>query len=98
MLDSALKGTHKGTTVTLTGAVATSPRPPAGKLIYLQARTYGASISFQTLRTQANGAWRSSYRFHLGGDHTYQMQAVAPQEGGFQNPTGTSNIITITET
>jgi hypothetical protein len=106
---------HKGTTITLTGAVTTSPRPPAGKLIYLQARsigrawighgprrrhikTYGEWISFETLRTQRNGAWRSSYRFHLGGDHTYQMQAVAPQEGGFQNPTGTSNIVTITET
>jgi hypothetical protein len=32
------------------------------------------------------------------GHYTYQMRAVAPREGGFRNPTGVSNIITITET
>jgi hypothetical protein len=33
----------------------------------------------------------------LGGRHTYQFQAVAPAEGQFRNPTGTSSTITVKE-
>lgn len=105
---------HKHTLIRLTGRVLTSPQPPAGKLIYLQARTvttgwrgrgrrrhratiYGAWISFATLRANTNGTYVSSYRFRLGGVHRYQFHAVAPQEGGYRNQTGTTAAITVTE-
>jgi len=106
---------HKGTTIQISGAVTTSPRPRAGKIVYVQARSvtstwngqgakrhraivYGKWITFARTRSSANGAWHTSYKFHLGGSHIYEMQAVAPQEGGFRDPTGTSSILTVTET
>jgi hypothetical protein len=106
---------HRHTLIKLTGTVSTAPRPHAGKLIYLQARTltrgwrgprhhhhrawlHGPWITFQALRAKPDGTFTATYRFHLGGRHRYQMRAVAPQEGGFQNPTGNSPTITLTET
>jgi hypothetical protein len=91
----------------------TAPRPQGGKLIYLQARTvtrawrrrhrhrvslHGPWITFKELRAKPDGNFTAAYRFHLGGHHHYQMRAIAPQEGGFQNPTGSSPTITLTET
>jgi hypothetical protein len=109
-LKMSSKHVHKGTTVELTGVVKTSPRPTVGKLIYVRARrvttrrrgrhrvnVYGNWKTFVDLYTKANGTWRTSYKFQLGGRHVYQMQAVAPKEGGYQNPTGTSTILKITE-
>jgi hypothetical protein len=58
---------------------------------------YGKWMTFVALRTGGNGAWHTTYKFRLGGQHTYQMQAVAPREGGFQNPSGSSPVITISE-
>jgi hypothetical protein len=97
---------RKGITLKLAGNVSTSPRPAAGKLIYVRARTvrrrghhrvYGKWTTFVDLYTKADGSWHTSYKFRLGGRHIYQMQAVAPSEGGFQNPTGNSPAITIIE-
>ncbi len=102
------------TRITLAGRVSTSPQPPDGKLVYLQARSValawkgrgrarhrviegGRWIIFQALQAQADGAFRSTYRFRLGGVHRYQFQAVAPQEGGYANPTGASAAVTVTE-
>ncbi len=100
------KRVHKGTKIKLAGVVKTSPRPTAGKLIYVRARSvrrrgrhrvYGNWKTFVDLYTKADGSWHTSYKFQLGGRHVYQMQAVAPSEGGFQNPTGSSPAITVTE-
>ena len=106
---------HRHTLIKLTGQVMTAPRPPAGKLIYLQARTvssgwrgrgrhrhrvtvYGPWISFATLRAAAKGTFKTTYRFRLGGVHRYQFHAVAPQEGGYRNQTGSSTTVTVSET
>ena len=106
---------HQHTAITLSGLVAPSPRPPAGKLIYLQARSvssarrgrgrkrhrvhlYGPWITFHVLNADPEGRFSATYRFRLGGDHRYQMRAVAPAEGGFANPTGSSAPVLVTET
>jgi hypothetical protein len=102
---------HRHTTVRLRGTVSTSPRPLAGKLIYLQARTvtrarrghrhangYGAWVTFRALRARRDGGFATSYRFKLGGRHRYQFQAVAPTEGGFANATGYSAVVDVSET
>jgi hypothetical protein len=106
---------HRHTVTTLTGRVATTPRPPQGKLIYLQARgvasvwrgrgrkrhrvnVYGRWITFHVLHTKADGRFAASYRFRLGGQHRYQMRAIAPAEGGFANAAGSSAPVLVTET
>jgi len=117
----SLKGSplrvRKGTRIVLTGVVSTSPRPAAGKLVELEARSvfhrwvlrrgkfariavYGGWARFGKgeIRTGQAGQWHAEYVMKYAGHYTYQMRAVAPREGGFRNPTGVSNIITITET
>ncbi len=58
---------------------------------------YGKWVTFQALRAQSNGSFSSTYRFRLGGHHTYQFQAVAPAEGQYRNPSGTSVTRTVKE-
>jgi hypothetical protein len=58
---------------------------------------FGKWVTFQAFRAKSNGSFASTYKFKLGGKHTYQFQAVAPAEGQFRNPTGTSSTITVKE-
>lgn len=60
-------------------------------------RAYGKWVTFQALRAKTSGSFSSTYTFRLGGHHTYQFQAVAPAEGQYRNPTGTSKTITVHE-
>lgn len=104
---------RRGTTIRLDGLVLTSPRPSSGKLVYIRARTlevlragkghhhavdrYGKWVTFLQLRTDSTGRFEGAYRFKLGGKHTYQFSAVAPQEGGFLNTSGVSSVVTVNE-
>jgi hypothetical protein len=58
---------------------------------------FGKWVTFQAFRAKSNGTFGSTYKFKLGGRHTYQFQAVAPAEGQFRNPTGISSTITVKE-
>lgn len=58
---------------------------------------YGKWVTFQAFRAKSDGSFSSSYTFKLGGKHTYQFQAIAPAEGQYRNPTGTSKTITVRE-
>lgn len=58
---------------------------------------FGRWVTFQAFRAKGNGSFASTYTFKLGGRHTYQFQAVAPAEGQYRNPTGTSSTITVKE-
>jgi hypothetical protein len=58
---------------------------------------YGKWVTFQAFRAKSDGSFASTYTFKLGGKHTYQFQAVAPAEGQYRNPTGTSRTITVKE-
>jgi hypothetical protein len=49
------------------------------------------------LRANTGGAFTATYRFRLGGLHTYQFRAVAPAEGQYRDPTGTSSPVTVSE-
>ncbi len=58
---------------------------------------YGKWVMFQAFRAKSNGTFVSTYTFKLGGKHIYQFQAIAPAEGQYRNPTGTSRTITVQE-
>lgn len=60
-------------------------------------RVYTKWITFLELRTGPDGRFTGHYRFRFGGRHVYQFTAIAPQEGGFLDTTGSSRIVTITE-
>jgi hypothetical protein len=59
---------------------------------------YGPWVTFQALRAGRGGNFKAHYRFRFGGRHRYQFHAVAPQEGGFRNPTGNSAVVAVNET
>ena len=59
---------------------------------------YGRWITFMALRANRNGSFAATYRFRLGGRHTYQFRAVAPAEGQFRDPTGSSPSVAVRET
>jgi hypothetical protein len=58
---------------------------------------FGKWVTFQEFRAKSNGSFTSTYKFRLGGHHTYQFQAVAPAEGQYRNPTGTSVAVSVRE-
>lgn len=58
---------------------------------------YSTWVTFQQVRATASGGFAATYRFKLGGHHVYQFQAVAPAEGQFQNATGRSHAVSVTE-
>jgi hypothetical protein len=58
---------------------------------------YGKWTSFQIFRAKTDGSFSSTYTFRLGGKHRYQFRAVAPAEGQYRNPTGSSAISTVEE-
>lgn len=60
--------------------------------------TYGRWVTFMALRANPSGAFSTTYRFRLGGRHVYQFRAVAPAEGQFRNPTGSSRVVSVHET
>ena len=59
---------------------------------------YGPWITFHVLNAKPDGGFSTTYRFRLGGDHRYQMRAVAPAEGGYAERTGSSPPVLVTET
>ena len=59
--------------------------------------TYGEWTAFAVLRTKNNANFSFTYTFKQGGKHTYQIQAIAPHEGGYTNASGASNIIILRE-
>jgi Ig domain of plant-specific actin-binding protein len=59
--------------------------------------TYGRWKVFAALRTNSKGVFSYTYTFKEGGRHTYQMEAVAPSEGGYANASGHSRVQLIHE-
>lgn len=93
---------HRHSWITLKGRVITRPLPPRGKLLLLEARAVvgrvkGPWITFMALRSNRLGRFRARYRFKLGGRHTYQFRVVAPAEGLYRNPAGSSRAVTVKE-
>lgn len=60
-------------------------------------RRHGRWITFRVLRTRPDGTFRVTHRFRLGGNHIYQLQAIAPREGTYRHRAGRSRIITVAE-
>jgi hypothetical protein len=59
--------------------------------------SYGRWAVFAVLKTRRNGSFSFKYAFKQGGKHTYQVQAVAPREGGYANANGSSTAYQICE-
>jgi hypothetical protein len=61
-------------------------------------RRYTKWSTFMHLHADPAGHFTTTYKFTLARKHTYQFSALAPQEGNYLNPAGTSPIVTVYET
>ncbi len=87
-----------GQSVTFRGRLAVAPTGiAAGKLVELQTKLSGRWQTFRTVRTDARGLWRSSYRFRrTRGLIRYRFRARLPREAAYPYSTGTSKPIRVT--
>lgn len=87
-----------GRTISFTGVLRGGPIPHGGKQLVLEARSPGSSwIQFHVIRAGANGRFRSSYRFRLGGPVDYRFRVVSTYEPDFPFLAGHSNLVKVYE-
>jgi hypothetical protein len=73
-----------GQAVTFGGVLRSRPIPAAGKLVELQVVLSGRWQTFQTVRSDARGAWKVRYRFRRScGLTRYRFRARLPAESGY---------------
>ena len=87
-----------GRKIFFSGAVHGGPIPQGGKQLVLEARSGREGwIPFETIRTNANGGYRASYRFKLSGNIVYQFKVLSRYEGDFPFLDGVSNVVDVHE-
>jgi hypothetical protein len=90
--------TSVGHTIHFSGTLHGTPIPEEGKQLVLEARSgAGEWIQFNTIRTDAEGRYRASYRFKFPGPVTYQFRVLSRFESGFPFLDGASNVIDVHE-
>ena len=90
--------TSVGHTIHFTGVLHGLPIPEEGKQLVLEARSgAGEWIQFNTIRTDAEGRYRASYRFKFPGPVTYQFRVLSRFESGFPFLDGASTVIDVHE-
>ncbi len=90
--------TSVGHTIHFSGTLHGTPIPEEGKQLVLEARSgAGEWIQFNTIRTDAEGRYRASYRFKFPGPVTYQFRVLSRFESGFPFLDGASNVVDVHE-
>lgn len=90
--------TSVGHTIHFSGTLHGTPIPEEGKQLVLEARSgAGEWIQFNTIRTDAEGRYRASYRFKFSGPVTYQFRVLSRFESGFPFLDGASNVVGVHE-
>jgi hypothetical protein len=90
--------TSVGHMIHFSGTLHGLPIPEEGKQLVLEARSgAGEWIQFNTIRTDATGRYRASYRFKFPGPVTYQFRVLSRFESGFPFLDGTSNTVDVRE-
>ena len=86
-----------GDAVTFTGRLRTKPIPRGGKLMEVQAFFRSRWRTFSTVRSDARGRWRFSYRFGgTTGLIRYRFRVLIPTEAGYPFATGASRTVFVT--
>jgi hypothetical protein len=85
-----------GRSLRLTGRLRGGYVPSRGKLVELQAFDDGRWRSVRTVRTNARGAFRYTYRFSRGAARKrYPFRAVVRSESGYPFVLGTSRRVNV---
>jgi hypothetical protein len=83
-------------TVTIRGRAGGGSIPAGGLLVTLQGYQHGWGWrTFETIRTNRGGAWRTSYRFRATTGR-FAFRAIVPQQGRYPFVTTTSRAVPVT--
>jgi hypothetical protein len=87
-----------GRTIHFKGRLLGGSIPRGGKQLVLEARSPGNRwIQFNTIRTDAHGAFKAAYRFRLPGPVPYRFRVVSRFEADYPFLAGSSNIVAVLE-
>jgi hypothetical protein len=89
--------TSIGRRIFFSGVLHGAPIPPGGKQLVLEARSGNEWIQFDTIRANARGHYRASYRFKFPGPVTYKFRVLSRYEADFPFLDGTSNVVGVHE-
>jgi hypothetical protein len=85
-----------GQAVTFGGVLQSRPIPAAGNLVELQVVLSGRWQTFQTVRSDARGAWRVRYRFRRScGLARYRFRGRLPAEAGYPFEAGQTSAVAV---
>jgi hypothetical protein len=96
-LKIAPRSASVGRKIFFSGVLGGAPIPEGGKQLVLEARSRGEWIQFDTIRTNARGRYRATYRFKFPGPITYQFRVLSRYEADFPFLDGTSNVVAVHE-
>ncbi|HEY7831029.1 MAG TPA: hypothetical protein VIC06_10750 [Solirubrobacteraceae bacterium] len=87
-----------GHTIRFKGRLLGGAIPRGGKQLVLEARSPGNNwIQFNVIRTNAQGAFKASYRFRLPGPVPYSFRVVSRFEADYPFLAGSSNVVGVLE-
>jgi hypothetical protein len=90
--------TSVGRTVRFSGRLLGGAIPPGGKQLILEGRSTGEPwTEFEVVRTNAQGVFHGSHRFHLPGPLAYSFRALSGYEADYPFLAGSSNVVGVLE-
>jgi hypothetical protein len=96
-LKIAPRSASVGRKIFFSGVLHGAPIPEGGKQLVLEASSGGEWVQFDTIRTDARGRYRASYRFKFPGPVTYRFRVLSRYEADFPFLYGTSNVVGVHE-
>jgi hypothetical protein len=96
-LKIAPRSASVGRRIFFSGVLHGAPIPLGGKQLVLEASSGGEWIQFDTIRTNAKGRYRSSYRFKFPGPISYKFRVLSRYEADFPFVDGASNVVDVHE-
>lgn len=86
-----------GSTIRFNGRLRGGPIPHGGKPLVLEARSGGAWIEFDVIRSDRHGRYHAGYTFKFPGPARYQFRVLCEAEADFPFAAGSSPVLGVTE-
>jgi hypothetical protein len=86
-----------GSTIRFNGRLLGGPIPHGGKSLVLEARSGGAWIEFDVIRSDRHGRYHAGYTFKFPGPAHYQFRVLCEAEADYPFASGSSPVVGVTE-
>ncbi len=86
-----------GSTIRFSGRLRGGPIPHGGKPLVLEARSGGAWIEFDVIRSDRHGRYHAGYTFKFPGPARYQFRVLCEAEADYPFAAGSSPVLGVAE-